>query len=161
MKVFLTTGTQEPFDRLIKAIDSITLYLEDITIIAQTPKSYYQPKNIQVFDFLDPSEFDFYFTEADLIVSHAGMGTVISALEKEKPIIIFPRLIKYKEHRSDHQMATAIKLKELNYVHVAFEEEELKSMIMSAFYNELKPLYKLGNYASDNLIIAIREAIHS
>ena len=61
-----------------------------------------------------------------MIVAHAGMGTIISAMQHQKPIIIFPRIAALGEHRNEHQMATAKKMKELGYVHVAFNEKELK-----------------------------------
>src|SRR5215203_1840996 len=112
--IFLTIGTQEPFDRLLKAIDEIAPML-NTEIIAQVSKSTYVARNFKTFAFVSPIEFKTYFNQADLIVSHAGMGTIISALEGEKPILIMPRLARYREHRNDHQLATAAVFEKLNY----------------------------------------------
>src|SRR4051812_19665164 len=98
--IFVTIGTQEPFDRLIKAIDELCPFV-DQTIIAQVSKANYKVKNVKVFEFLQPREFDMYFKEASLIISHAGMGTIISALVNQKPIIVLPRLLELGEHRSN------------------------------------------------------------
>ena len=55
-----------------------------------------------------------------MIYAHAGMGTILSALKQDKPIIIVPRLASLKEHRNDHQIATAMRMDELGYVYVAY-----------------------------------------
>jgi UDP-N-acetylglucosamine transferase subunit ALG13 len=159
--IFVTIGTQEPFDRLIKVIDEIAPALKGIPVIAQVSKTNYKAKNIQTLEFISPTEFNTYFAQAQLIVSHAGMGTIISALEQEKPIIVMPRLVKYKEHRSDHQLATANKFEALNYVHVAYNETELKNKLITVLHSNLKPLHKLGKYASKELLTSIEDFIVS
>lgn len=89
--IFATIGTQAPFDRFIKILDEIAPMSNEL-IIAQTYKGRYQPKNIKTIDFLAPDEFDKLCHDARLIVAHAGMGTIISAMTKGKPIIVFPRI---------------------------------------------------------------------
>ena len=103
--IFVTIGTQTPFDRLIKIIDNIALEINE-PIIAQVYNSQYKAQNIQTIDFLSPKEFNDLFEKARLIISHAGMGTIITALLKCKPIIIYPRLASLGEHRNDHQIYT-------------------------------------------------------
>jgi UDP-N-acetylglucosamine transferase subunit ALG13 len=153
--IFLTTGTQEPFDRLVKAVDEIAPLLHT-EIIAQISKTEYRAKNIETFAFASPSEFSTYFNKAELIISHAGMGTIISALQREKPILIMPRLAHYREHRNDHQLATARVFEKLHYVHVAFDEKELKTKLLSVFESRLQPLHKIDQYASPELIASIK-----
>lgn len=153
--IFLTIGTQEPFDRLLKAVDEIAPSLHT-KIIAQVAKSAYVPKNMETFAFTSPMEFKTYFNEAELIISHAGMGTIISALEGEKPILIMPRLARYREHRNDHQMATARVFEKLGYVHVAYDEAELKAKLISVYQNSLQPLHKIGSHASPELMGSIK-----
>ena len=62
---------------------------------------------------------------------------------------IFPRIAALGEHRNEHQLATAQKMKELGYVYVANNAEELKKLLIQP---GLKPLHKLGNFASQSLI---------
>ncbi|MVN22037.1 glycosyltransferase [Mucilaginibacter arboris] len=157
--IFVTTGTQEPFDRLIKAIDEIAPMLSGDTIIAQATLQTYSVLNIKIFDFINPSKFNDLFKQADLIVSHAGMGTIISALQIEKPIIIMPRLLKYGEHRNGHQLATAKKFKELNYLHVADNEKELQQILLNTTREKLTSMHKLGTFASESLINSLSNYI--
>lgn len=156
--IFLTIGTQEPFDRLIKAVDEIAPSLHT-EIIAQVSRSDYKAKNLKTFNFVSPVEFKTYFNQADLIISHAGMGTIISALEGEKPILIMPRLARYREHRNDHQMATAAVFEKLTYVYVAHDEQDLKTKLQNIVENSLQPLHKIGRYASPELIESIKSFI--
>ena len=146
--IFCTIGTQAPFDRFVKIVDEVAADLNE-EIIAQVAKSNYQAKNIKTLEFLAPDEFNELFSKARMIVAHAGMGTIISALKLEKPIIIFPRIAALGEHRNEHQLATAEKMKELGYVYVANNAEDLYKLLTS---KELKPLHKLGERASHSLI---------
>lgn len=153
--IFVTIGTQAPFDRFIKLVDEIAVNLNE-EIIAQTYKSQYQAKNIKTIGFLPPDEFNKLFNEARIILAHAGMGTIISAMQQQKPIIIFPRIAALNEHRNEHQMATAKKMKELKYVNVAFNEKELKDLLLS---NNIKCLHKLSDFAEQSLINSLTNFI--
>lgn len=157
--IFVTIGTQEPFDRLIQAIDEIAPLLGGEEIIVQAPLKSYVLKNLKAQVFMDPVDFGRYFKSADLIISHAGMGTIISALEIDKPIIVMPRLVKYGEHRNEHQLATARKLKSLNYIHVADDEEALKRILLEKSQGAFKSLHQLGRFASDSLLSSIQRYI--
>lgn len=91
--IFCTIGTQAPFDRFLKIVDEVAADLDE-EIVAQVYKSRYQAKNIKTVNFLPPDEFQELFKSARMIVAHAGMGTIISAMQQEKPIIVFPRIAK-------------------------------------------------------------------
>jgi UDP-N-acetylglucosamine transferase subunit ALG13 len=153
--IFVTIGTQAPFDRFIKIIDEVAPHIDD-EIIAQVYKCGFTPKHIKTVDFLAPDEFNELFDKAQLIVSHAGMGTVLSALQKHKPIIIFPRIAALGEHRNEHQLATAEKFKELGSVYVAMNEQELKELMIR---KDLIPLHEIGPNASESLIKSIESFI--
>ena len=109
--IFVVTGTQLPFDRLIRMLDEIAPQLDE-EIVAQVNGSGYLPRHINTIDLLPPDEFDRLFSSARLIVAHAGIGTIITAMQQQKPIIIFPRIAALGEHRNEHQLATAEKMKE-------------------------------------------------
>lgn len=153
--IFCTIGTQAPFDRFVKIVDEIAGQMDE-EIIAQVYESEYVAKNIRTVDFLPPDEFNKLFSQARLIVAHAGMGTIISAMRQHKPIIIFPRKASLGEHRNEHQLATAKKMKELGYAYVAENKEELEHLLMN---KELKPLHDLGESASKSLIDELHELI--
>lgn len=158
--IFVTIGTQEPFDRLVRAIDEIASELEE-DIIVQAPLKDYQPLNFKTFKFMDPGVFESNFKKADLIVSHAGMGTILLALELGKPLLIMPRQLKYQDSRNEHQMATAKILQSYNYVHVAKNEDELQRILRINIREKLKSEKKIGNFASFELLSSLRSFINS
>jgi UDP-N-acetylglucosamine transferase subunit ALG13 len=84
------------------------------------------------------------------------MGTILSALQKDKPIIVFPRIAALGEHRNEHQLATARKFKEMRTVNVAMNEEELTSMLLNGSQTTLQ---HIGNSASPSLIQSIKDFI--
>lgn len=153
--IFVTIGTQLPFDRLIRIIDNLAPQLNE-EIIAQVYKCGFTPKNIKTVEFIAPDEFNSLFDKARLIISHAGMGTILSALQKNKPIIVFPRIAALGEHRNEHQLATARKFKEMGTVNVAMDEEELTALLLNG---ELTALQHIGNSASPSLIQSIEDFI--
>ncbi|WP_255711533.1 glycosyltransferase [Dyadobacter chenhuakuii] len=153
--IFVTVGTQGPFDRLITTMDELALSMPDIPIVAQVGASKYKVRNMHSFEFTSSLEMEMYFNNAQLIVSHAGMGTIISAFERKKPIVIFPKLAKFGEHRNDHQLATAKRLESLNYLHAAYDFTTLKSKISAAMV-DLTPLHNVGKYASNELITSLQ-----
>lgn len=153
--IFATIGTQAPFDRFVKMLDELCKNTNE-EVICQTIQTNYQAQNIKIVDFLPPDKFDQYFKKARLIIAHAGMGTIISALKQKKPIIIIPRLASLKEHRNDHQMATAMRMHELGYVYVAYDKVQLNELINR---KDLKPLKDIGDLASTSLINSLNNSI--
>lgn len=126
--IFVTVGEQLPFDRLVCAMDRWATN-NPYEIFAQVGRSDYKPTHIRYKDFLDQDEFMQCLREARLVVAHAGMGTIISALEMEKPILVIPRKSSLGEHRNDHQLATAKRFSALGFVEVVHDEQELGAKI--------------------------------
>lgn len=152
--IFVTIGTQIPFDRLIEILDRIAPELHE-DIYAQILKGKYKPKHIKTLDFISPDEFEKVFAQARLIVAHAGMGTILSALRNSKPLVIFPRIASIGEHRNEHQRATALMIKEKNYAYVATNEKELRELL----HMDLRPLKKIGEFASESLVKSLKDFI--
>lgn len=124
--IFLTVGTQFPFDRLVKTVDEFVGNngLNE-QIFAQIGDSTYQPQNFKTVASLDKNLFDKYLREASCIISHAGMGTIAMALEHQKPLLVLPRRKIYGEVVNDHQVAIAKKFEQLGHLLVAYETEQI------------------------------------
>jgi Uncharacterized conserved protein len=152
--IFVTIGTQFPFDRLIEMLDRIAPELDE-EIYAQVLKGKYKPKHIKTLDFIEPDEFEEVFVQARLVVAHAGMGTILSSLRRSKPLIIFPRIAALGEHRNEHQNATALMIKENNYAYVATDEKELRELL----HKDLRPLKHIGEFASESLVNSLKDFI--
>ena len=126
--IFVTVGEQLPFDRLVRAMDQWAGQTGQ-EVVAQVGRTTYQPAHLQASAFLDQEIFLRCLSESSLVVAHAGMGTIITAVESGKPIIVMPRQASLGEHRNDHQLATARRFAALHYVRVAHEAPELGAAI--------------------------------
>lgn len=127
--IFVTVGTQLPFDRLIRLVDLLAASHET-DFVAQIGDGDYRPEHLNWRKFYDPDEIEEFFEKADVIVSHAGMGTIINCIRKQKPIIIFPRSCSYGEHRNDHQMDTVDGFSDVRGVYPAKNDEELTRLLL-------------------------------
>jgi UDP-N-acetylglucosamine transferase subunit ALG13 len=157
--IFVTIGSQEPFDRLIEAVDSIACSL-DTSIVAQVFRSNYKVKNIKTVEFISPVEYNDYIKKADIVIAHAGMGTILSVLQLQKPLIVVPRLAKYHETRNNHQVATAIQFEKMGYVKVAYDADSLKAQLHDCSVNKLQT-EKINSSASPQLIGSIKTFIEN
>lgn len=123
--IFVAVGTQAPFDRMIRTIDAWAVANDRHDVFAQIGRDAWRPARIEWVENLGAREFSDRVAEAELVVSHAGMGTVLTALELGKPILVMPRRAALREHRNDHQVDTAKKLGEMGLATVANDENEL------------------------------------
>lgn len=155
--ILLTVGTQLPFDRLVKAVDDWAGQTNE-DVFAQIGNSNFCPKNIKYSKNLTKNEIDALTAECSIIIAHAGMGSIISALTNAKPVIIVPRLHSLGEHRNDHQVATAKKfisrdgvivLDNLNELDVAINRAKLLNNISSA-----------NKFAPEKIIFGLKNIIN-
>ena len=104
--IFVTVGTHEqPFNRLVKAIDELKLKGEITeSVFIQTGYSTYIPKACEYKKFISMNQMDNYMQQADVIITHGGPSSFIMALQHNKIPIVVPRLSKYAEHINDHQL---------------------------------------------------------
>lgn len=126
--IFLTVGTQLPFDRLITDMDALAGQLKR-KIVGQIGISNYRPENFEYSAMLHPVRFDELCQEADIIVSHAGIGSILTAQKYQKPVVIVPRLARFGEHRNDHQLATCDNMKTYKGVYPASSREQLLEIL--------------------------------
>lgn len=158
--IFVTVGEQLPFDRLVRAIDEWA-GLSGHEVFAQTGRTDLMFKHIAHKHFLDHNEYRARFLSADLVVAHAGMGTIISAIEMCKPILVMPRLAALGEVRSDHQLATAKKIYSLGYASVAYDEKELGEKMNDFGKSGYSEISKRPVPDSSKIISAIRCFLHT
>ena len=152
--IFVTVGTQLPFDRLIRAIDAWAGDSGTGDVFAQIGPTEYEPDHIAWTRDLDPAGFSTRVREADLIIAHAGMGTIITALRNHAQLIVVPRHADKGEHRNDHQIATVRELSERGLIHAAHDEDELIRMLGDR--TSLPTLPELPDFANDDLLGFVR-----
>ncbi len=138
------------FDRLIQTVDSWIDKNRSVEVFAQIAEANYLPQNMTWRKFLTSFEFTNVLKKSELVVSHAGMGTIICALQNNLPVLVMPRKAILKETRNDHQMHTVKALKKANYIHAAWNEKQLIERLNQR--DQLKPLMKTGVNASAELL---------
>jgi UDP-N-acetylglucosamine transferase subunit ALG13 len=139
MNVFVTVGTQLPFDRLIRYVDIWRSENPNSNAFAQIGKSEYIPRSLDWATRISAKAFDERFAWADVVVAHAGVGTLLAAIDAGKPLIVVPRQAALNEHRNDHQLATAKRIAERELAYVAHDHSALDALLSSA--QALRPCY--------------------
>jgi UDP-N-acetylglucosamine transferase subunit ALG13 len=155
--IFVTVGTQLTFDRLVSAVDSWAAKHLELDFFAQVGPTNSPPKNMPFADFISPARADALMRRADLIVAHAGMGSVLTALGYGKPILIMPRRAGLGEHRNDHQLATARWLEGRPGISVAWNESELG--VRLAARGAILGGAPIPRHADDALVQRLRNAV--
>jgi UDP-N-acetylglucosamine transferase subunit ALG13 len=155
--IFVTVGSDIPFDRLIRTVDRWAKERQCREIFAQIGRGGWEPGFIPYSHLLEPAEFRKRLVAARVVVAHAGMGTILSALQHSKPILVMPRRGSLGETRNDHQMATARQLQDMGKVNVAYDEDDLMSLLDRV--DELSPKERITGHASAAMIGAIRDFI--
>lgn len=122
-----TSGMPFPFWRLIKKMDDIAGQIEEEVVIQGAVD--YETRNASYFRYFRRHEADDMLRKARLIVSHAGAGTIIKAIEYSTPIIILPRLKKLNEHYSDHQIELARAMDGRKGIKVIYDIDELDNVL--------------------------------
>lgn len=141
IKIFVILGSQKfQMNRLLEQLDKISNN-EKYNIFAQIGYSTYKPINYNYVKFLDNDLFQNKILQADLILTHAGTGAIVSSLKKNKKVIAVPRLAKFKEHVDDHQLEIAKVFYEKQYINTLLDVSELEKCIsetMSHTYNNFE-----------------------
>ena len=127
--IFVTVGTHHfEFERLIKEIDNIAGVIDE-KVIAQIGSTKYTPKNMIYYKFLEEKKLLEFLKKARVVISHAGAGTLLSALTFKKPLILVPRLKKFNEVIDNHQIELAEELKRKGKAVVIYDIKELEKTL--------------------------------
>ncbi|HEY4261274.1 MAG TPA: glycosyltransferase [Schlesneria sp.] len=154
----------DPFDRLIRAVDQwVAERSMTEQVFAQIGKGVYHPQSCEYIPFLTPAEFKNRFANARVVVSHAGMGTIITSLEMRKPIVVMPKRASLGEQRNEHQLATVRHFRRSKQVLVADSELELGNVLDQVLAADLDGTAGAGGEASwpadPGLIQFVREFV--
>lgn len=116
------------FDRLTKKMDEIAGRVDE-EVILQIGETTYEPKNARYFRFASKEEMDGLYDAARVVVCHAGVGSILTALEHGKPVIAVPRREKYGEHVDDHQLDIAGEMEKEGRITVVCDVGELEGAL--------------------------------
>lgn len=155
--IFLTVGTQLGFDRLVKAVDQWAKKNPEVVVFGQIGMGEYLPKYFKYSRLLDPHSFSSVYLKSNIVVGHAGMGTIINCLVDSKPVVVMPRLVEFGEHRNDHQVATCEKMGGYSGCYVAESSDDLARVLDKG--RLVSDVSGVGNFASDELLSTISSFI--
>ncbi len=125
MRIFVTVGTQpHPFMRIFEMIELVAY---EANYRMQTGTCDYQNDEYFVKRYIN--DFETEIKEADVIICHGGVGSILSGLENKKKIIAVPRRKDLEEHVNDHQIEVCQEFTDQGYILMAQTPEELEAAL--------------------------------
>lgn len=132
MTTFVSVGNaRQPFHRLLDGVLAIAASLPQ-PVIVQHGHTPFSQKGVTAIDFMDSEEFARRLGGAQLVIIHAGAGSIMHAIEAGKVPVVMPRRADRGEHVNDHQVELAEALGIVGKVVVADEPKDLVAGIATA-----------------------------
>lgn len=131
MKVLVTVGSTH-FDSLIAAVDKY-LVSDDLDVTIQLADGQYKPKHHQFISFSD--DIEQLYKDADIVITHAGAGTVYRLLELGKKIVVVPNF----DRIDDHQLDIATYMFDNGFTGFCQRLKDIKNTVLEAAETEFKP----------------------
>ena len=141
--IFVSLGTQDkPFNRIIDYVISLKENLKELQserIIIQLGQTKLLKsdneriknlENIIIYDMLKPEKMKNIIKDSDIIITHAGVGTIMECLEMDKEIIVVPRKVENLEHVNNHQEEIAFEMEKKGFLTKVDTYEELENKII-------------------------------
>ena len=159
--ILVTLGTQDkPFPRLIEAVErQVELGNIKDEVIVQAGCTEYKSDKIKIIDYMDETEFKKLFKEADIVITHAGVGNIIYGLEQHKKMIVAARLEKYGEHVNDHQLQILDNFADEGYIIPLYTFDKLNEAIEKTKTFTPKEYVHNNDYFIENLEILIENML--
>jgi UDP-N-acetylglucosamine transferase subunit ALG13 len=127
--IFVTVGTLHfPFERLLRAVDELP---GDEELIVQSRANCVPPARARLVQDLPYEQLVEDVRRARVVVCHAGVGSVLTALANDKRPIVFPRLQRYGEAVDDHQLSFGRRLAEAGLVTFVEDPAQLAAAVAS------------------------------
>ena len=127
--IVLTVGGQLPFDRLVAMADK-AVGASGEGGFAQIGAGDVIPAHMDHARFLPKDAFFARARAARLLIGHAGIGTILTALEAGKPLLMMARQAALGEHRNDHQRATLVRFAEVPGIYPFAAASELAELLV-------------------------------
>lgn len=155
--ILVTLGTQDKsFSRLLDAIQrQINNGNIKDKVVVQAGCTKYESKDMEIFDLIDREKFQKLISDCDLLITHGGVGSIITGLKNNKKVIAAPRLEKYKEHTNDHQLQIIEKFSDSGFILPLYEFDNLDKVLKKC--ETFKPKKYKSN--TENMVKLIEDYI--
>ena len=182
--IFVSLGTQDkPFNRIIDYILKLKeeiKELEDIEIVFQIGQTKLseeekskieklnekiknkEDKNITVFNMLKPEEMKKYIINSSIVITHAGVGTIMECIEHNKDIIVLPRKEENGEHVNNHQEEIAFEMEKNGLLYKGDTYEKMQEIVIELIKNsnnKKEKKYISNNEKFNDMLIDYLESI--
>ncbi len=132
--ILVTLGTQDkPFKRLLlaiqKEIDNGNIKDE---VVVQAGCTKFESKQMKIFDLIPTDEFSKLVEKCDILITHGGVGSIITGLKNNKKVIGVARLKKFGEHTNDHQLQILENFDQEKYIIYLRELDKLNEALKKA-----------------------------
>lgn len=150
--IFVTCGSSHfRFDRMMEALAALP---SEELFVQHGPAD--PPPYARAVEFLPFDSIVENMVKADVVISHAGVGSILCAIRAGHTPVIFPRLKRYRETVDDHQAELAEVLAEQGSAVVAWNAEDLFDAVAAAPPRAAERVLRSGG-----LIDAVRASILS
>lgn len=112
--IFVTVGTNEAhFDRLLHALDALP---GDEELVVQHGPSPVRPRGATCIEFVPFDELVQYVRRARMVITHAGVGSIMVCLANGRRPVVMARRHEHGEAVDDHQVALADRMADAGLV---------------------------------------------
>lgn len=134
--IFVCVGNwPKGFDRLINEVDRLVgQNIITEKVVMQIGGGSYHPLHTEWFDYCSPERCEELIHQSQTVVSHAGIGTIATALRYGKPIVVMPRKSNLIEAFDNHQFSTAKEFEREGKLLVAYKTEEIAEKIKQSYH---------------------------
>ena len=132
LMILVTLGTQDKqFYRLLDAIQNLIdkkVIKEEVVVQAGYSCDYKSDK-MKIFDLISMDDFDELIKKCNLLITHGGVGSIISGLKNNKKVIAAARLKEYGEHTNNHQLQIIENFSNEEYILALNNFDELEEIL--------------------------------
>ena len=121
-----------------------------------------EEKNITVFNMLKPEEMKKYIINSSIVITHAGVGTIMECIEHNKDIIVLPRKEENGEHVNNHQEEIAFEMEKNGLLYKVDTYEKMKEIVIELIKNsnnKKEKKYISNNEKFNDMLIDYLESI--
>lgn len=101
-------------------------------VIIQTGYTQYIPKKCKWFKFVSQKKFENLCKKSDIIITHGGVGSIMTPLKFNKTTIVVPRLKEFNEHTDNHQLQIVKELEKMGEIIAVYDIDNLYAAINKA-----------------------------
>ena len=157
--IFVSVGSMMPFDRLIRTVDAWAATHPHIPVLAQIGKGNYEPCHGRFVRMMSPADYTRAVADSRLFIAHAGMGSIITAIQLGKPLLMLARHRELGEHNSNHQLATIRNVGNRTGLYHVESQNELGAAIDRLLLVEGDMPTQIAPFASDELLDSVRRFV--